>query len=193
MKDLLTRNPLFVFALESEASNLFEDKNILFVGVGKVNATYNLTKQIIEDRPSIIVNLGSAGSSKFGRESVINCTKFIQRDMDATKIGCKKYATPFSTDKEAVLNYGLEINFLEKGICGTGDNFEVEHQTDDYNVIDMEAYALAAVAKNENIPFLCLKYISDGADDSAADDWEVMVHKAANVLRRVLSEIEQNL
>ena len=31
----------------------------------------------------------------------------------------------------------------------------------------------------ENIPFLCLKYISDGADGNAAEDWTVQVHKAA--------------
>jgi adenosylhomocysteine nucleosidase len=43
----------------------------------------------------------------------------------------------------------------------------------------MEAYALALIAKKEGIPFLCLKYISDGADNNAADDWTVLVHKAA--------------
>lgn len=50
----------------------------------------------------------------------------------------------------------------------------------------MEAYALAHVAKQENIPFLCLKYISDGADGGAADDWNLQVHHAAKALRRVL-------
>lgn len=190
IKKLLKQNPLFVFALESEAINEFEDKNVLFSGVGKVNATYQLTKRIGEYKPSIIVNLGSAGSSKFARESIVCCTQFIQRDMDATMIGCKKYATPFSS-KEAVLQNGYDIPFLEKGICGTGDNFEVGHQTSDYDVIDMEAYALAYVAAQEDIPFLCLKYISDGADDSAAEEWDVMVHKAAKILREVLNKIEQ--
>lgn len=190
MKELLKLNPLFVFALESEAANEFEEKQILYVGVGKVNAAYKLTKKIGEEKPSIIVNLGSAGSNKFDRESVVCCTQFIQRDMDASMIGCKKYETPFSNEK-TILEYGFDVPFLEKGICGTGDNFEVGHKTDDYNVIDMEAYALARVAKEENIPFVCLKYISDGADDSAADEWEVMVHKAATALRNTLNIIEQ--
>lgn len=191
IKDLLNQRPLFVFALESEADVEFVDKELLFVGVGKINTTYNLTKRIDIYKPSIIINLGSAGSNIFPRESVVCCTQFVQRDMNATMIGCKKYETPFSKNEEGTLNYGLEVDFLEKGICGTGDNFEVAHQTNDYNVIDMEAYALANVAKREGIPFLCLKYISDGADDSAGDDWEVMVHRAAKILRKVINKIEQ--
>lgn len=188
IKELLEKNPLFVFALESEAADQFRGKNMLFVGVGKVNASYRLSKRIGEERPSIIVNLGSAGSRIFARESIVCCTNFVQRDMDATMIGCGKYETPFEQDTYP-LTYGCEIPFLDQGICGTGDSFEVAHSTTDYNVIDMEAYALASVAKHEKIPFLCLKYISDGADDGAADEWEIMVHKAALKLRMILDQI----
>ncbi|MGO1648765.1 MAG: phosphorylase family protein, partial [Sphingobacterium sp.] len=66
-----------------------------------------------------------------------------------------------------------------EGICGTGDSFEMEHHGGGYNIVDMEAYALALVAMKEQIPFLSLKYITDGADDQAASDWEVQVHRAA--------------
>ncbi len=191
IRDLLNKNPLFVFALESEASTEFDGLNILYTGVGKVNATYALTKRVGESRPSIIVNLGSAGSNKFARESIICCQQFIQRDMDAQSIGCQKYQTPFSEEAEIPLKHGLSVSFLENGICGTGDNFEVGHSSSDYDVIDMEAYALASVAKNEDIPFLCLKYISDGADDNAAEDWEIMVHRAAKALKLALNRIAQ--
>ena len=60
------------------------------------------------------------------------------------------------------------------------------HISLDYNVVDMEAYALAVVAMQEDIPFLCLKYISDGADDNAAEDWLVQVHKAAMAYGEIL-------
>jgi adenosylhomocysteine nucleosidase len=36
----------------------------------------------------------------------------------------------------------------------------------------MEAYAIAKVADYAGIPFRCWKYISDNADESAADVWE---------------------
>ena len=38
---LLKQDPLFVFALESEAADEFEDVNALIVGIGKVHAAYN--------------------------------------------------------------------------------------------------------------------------------------------------------
>jgi adenosylhomocysteine nucleosidase len=62
----------------------------------------------------------------------------------------------------------------------------MNHFCNDYNVIDMEAYALALIAMKENIPFLCLKYISDGADGLAADDWSIHVHKAAKAFKEIL-------
>ena len=179
------KNVLLVFALESEAGKAFDDFNKLFVGIGKVNAAYHLTKAIVDNKPDLIINLGTAGSTKFDRGSVVNCTQFIQRDMDVRALGFQKFETPFSDDP-VILDYGLTIEHLPKGICGSGDQFEIEHTNPEYNVIDMEAFALAKISASESIDFLCFKYISDGADGSAADDWTVEVKKAAVALRREL-------
>lgn len=176
---------LFVFALESEASTEFAAFNHLFTGIGKVNAAYMLTKQIAKERPKLIVNLGSAGSSQFRKGDVVCCTKFIQRDMDVRGLGFQLYETPLS-NIDPVLEYGLQFKELPQGICGTGDNFEMNHSATAYNVVEMEAYPLALIAMQENIPFLCLKYISDGADDSAAEDWTVQVHLAAAKFKELL-------
>ncbi len=175
---------LFTFALESEAGEIFNTYNTLFTGIGKVNAAYELTKSIIQRRPSIIVNLGSAGSNYFQKGDVICCTKFIQRDMDVQGLGFDLYETPLSKIPP-ILQYGIVKEDLPIGICGTGDSFEMSHATTTYNVVDMEAYALALIAMKEKIPFLSLKYISDGADDNAADDWSVLVHKAAVAFGKV--------
>ncbi|WP_211327048.1 5'-methylthioadenosine/S-adenosylhomocysteine nucleosidase family protein [Chitinophaga flava] len=187
---LMKQQPLFVFALESEAAEEFNNDNTLIAGIGKVNATFSLTKKIQEERPGLIVNLGSAGSNTFNRGEVVCCTRFIQRDMDVTGLGYRKYETPFS-GHEPVLNYGLQLHGFQEGICGTGDNFETGHITSDYNVIDMEAYSLALVAMKENIPFLCLKYITDGADGTAAEEWLVQVHNAAAAFRKIISGLQQ--
>lgn len=186
--ELLKQDPLFVFALEYEATELFEPENPLFVGIGKVNAAYRLTSKIARQKPGIIINLGSAGSNKFKRGAVVCCNSFIQRDMDVTPLGFSKYETPLS-GQAPLLQYGLTAPGLPLGICGTGDSFETGHQTDDYDVIDMEAYPLAWIAREENIPFLCLKYISDGADGQAADEWQKTVHQAAEVLRRSINQL----
>lgn len=169
---------LFSFALASEAGDVFEDYNTLITGIGKVNAAYELSKAIQYKRPSLIVNLGSAGSNEFQKGDVVCCTKFVHRDMDVRGLGYAQYETPLS-GLPPVLEYGLALDGLPETICGTGDTFEMTHAATLYNVIDMEAYALAVVALKEQIPFLCLKYISDGADGNAAEDWTVLVHKAS--------------
>jgi adenosylhomocysteine nucleosidase len=176
---------LFVFALEAEAAAEFASYHHLFTGIGKVNAAYMLSKQIMLQRPPLIINLGSAGSSHFKKGEVVCCNQFVQRDMDVRGLGFALYETPLS-GINPVLKYGLPYNNLPTATCGTGDNFEMSHAATAYNVVDMEAYALALVAMKENIPFLCLKYISDGADDSAAEDWTVQVHLAAAKFKQLL-------
>ncbi|MBO9636513.1 MAG: hypothetical protein J7578_25655, partial [Chitinophagaceae bacterium] len=162
---------LFVFALESEAADDFNHVNRLITGVGKVNAAYELGKEIWRKRPALIINLGSAGSNHFKRGEVVCCTGFVQRDMDVRGLGFELYQTPFF-DLPPVLSHGLKYPGLLEGICGTGDSFEMNHSTTAYHLVDMEAYPIAMIAKKENIPFCCLKYISDGADGGAADDGE---------------------
>lgn len=176
---------LFVFALESEAGDSFNHVNKLITGIGKVNAAVALTKELGKKIPKLIINLGSAGGYGFGKGEVICCTKFIQRDMDAQGLGFKKFETPLS-GIPIVIDHGIEMKGLKIGICGSGDSFETNHINSEYNVIDMEAYPLAWIAKQENIPFLCLKYISDDAGSDAANDWAEQVILAAKSFERIL-------
>ncbi|WP_336517764.1 hypothetical protein [Pollutibacter soli] len=182
--DLISPDTLFVFALSAEAAEEFELVNKLIIGIGKVNAAYGLTRAIHQKKPAMIVNLGSAGSNHFKRGEVVCCTQFIQRDMDVRGLGFELYETPLS-GIHPILKYGIKIKNLPEGICGTGDSFEMSHSVTAYNVVDMEAYPLALIAMKEQIPFLCLKYISDGADGAAADDWAVQVHNAAVAFRKL--------
>jgi adenosylhomocysteine nucleosidase len=179
---------LFVFALESEAAEAFGDCSLLFTGIGKVNAAFHLTRRIFQQKPALIVNMGSAGSNAFKRGEVVCCSQFLQRDMDVTGLGFRKYETPLS-GQEPLLQYGLKLHGLPEGICGTGDSFEMAHGCPDYNVLDMEAYPLAWIARQENIPFLCLKYISDGADGMAAEHWTEQVHYAAVAFRKIIDRL----
>lgn len=188
LKQLLQEKPLYVFALQSEASVEFNDVDKVFVGIGKLNALYHLMQRLQKEKPSIIVNLGSAGSLEHSRGEVVCCTQFVQRDMDVTPLGFAKYETPFAKHEPVLIN-GLKVEGLPTGVCGTGDSFVVNHDTADYNVIDMEAYAMAWLAWHENIPFLSLKYISDGADGSAAEDWPQTVKHAAAALKNVITSL----
>jgi adenosylhomocysteine nucleosidase len=171
-------HPLILFALEEEAQALFADYTVSYCGVGKLNAAYRLAcalaaYQAAHDcAPPLVLNLGSAGSPRFTRGSVVNCTRFIQRDFDVTALGLPPYTTPFDA-VPALLDNGMAYDGLPTGTCGSGDNFATATPPDAaWDVVDMEAYALAKVCFLENIPFACLKYITDGADGQAATAWQ---------------------
>ena len=186
-------NVLQVFAMREEAQEVFTDRPLLFTGIGKVNAAYALGRYLHQNdsKPDIVINMGTAGSHKYARGQVVNCTRFIQRDMDVTALGFEKYKTPFSDDP-ALLEYGERAIALPEGLCGSGDSFD-STATKDFDVVDMEAYALALICQREKIPFLCLKYISDGADSDSAQDWNEALVNAAKALHMALEESLEEL
>ena len=74
---------------------------------------------------------------------------------------------------------------------GSGDNF-VEDKTNYYGeVVDMEAYALAKVCYKRQVPFISFKYITDGADEQAHEDWEANLAQGIEEFhKRVISKID---
>jgi adenosylhomocysteine nucleosidase len=159
-----------------------------------VNAAYRLTKRLAGwrlssgDAPSMVLNLGSAGSATFKTGTIVNCTRYIERDLDATALGLPPYVTPFD-DLPAILENGLRFERFQEGICGTGDAFVTGTAPAGWNVVDMEAYALAKVCLLEKVPFGCLKYITDGADLAAGKDWKDDVTNAARALYEALASL----
>ena len=171
---------LIVSALEVETQGQLEDYRVLYTGVGKVNATLELTKVLqkahlhyLPKMPELVINYGTAGSRKIKKKQLVDCTKFIQRDMDVTGLGFMKGETPFESDPPIVIESTSEFNPIgRKATCGSGDNF-VEDRINYYGeVVDMEAYALAKVCYHYDIPFISFKYITDGADEQSHEDWE---------------------
>jgi adenosylhomocysteine nucleosidase len=185
---------LLVFALEDEAQNRFAEFPTLFCGMGKVNATLALTDALTRHKvpPAMVVNLGSAGSALFSASQLLNCTGFVERDMDLTPIGLPPYVT--AVNVPAVLRYGLRVPAYTEAVCGSGDSFvttasNAQSDAPLWQVVDMEAFALARVCQKFGVPFTCLKYITDGADDAAAQNWrDVLVHAAVN-LRTALDAV----
>ena len=168
---------LIVSALEVETQGQLDDYEVLYTGVGKVNATLTLTQKFGKFGSFIpydlIINYGTAGSRKIKKKTLVDCAKFIQRDMDVTGLGFLRGETPFEKDVPAIIESTSEFNPIGRhATCGTGDNF-VEDKSQYYGeVVDMEAYALAKVCYHYNVPFISFKYITDGADEQAHDDWE---------------------
>ena len=196
-KELNTK-PLIVCALETETQNQLNDYDVLYTGVGKVNATYKLTEKFGKYGTHIpydlVINYGTAGSRKIKKKTLVDCTKFVQRDMDVTGLGFMRGETPFEDEPPLMLDFGItKYNTIgRRATCGSGDSF-VEDRTQYYGeVVDMEAYALAKVCWLRKIPFVSFKYITDGADEQAHEDWEVNLADGIEVFKeRVLDGIKR--
>ena len=174
-------NKLFVAALKEETPGL---DFFHYIGVGKINATYNLSKLIGKIKPNLVINFGSAGAIKEGLSGLVECTKFYQRDMDARGLlDLKLGETPFDNINEI-------INSDEGFSCGSGDSFVNNKIEINVDLVDMEAYALAKVCKLESVKFRCFKYVSDNADENATSDWMENCKKGAKLFQSKLKEFE---
>jgi len=174
---VMEKNILIVSALEVETQGKLEDWDVIYTGVGKVNATMTLVDRLTDYnyvKPDLVINYGTAGSRKIKKKTLVDCTKFVQRDMDVTGLGFLRGETPFEQDPPVIIQpQNIDFNPIGRNAtCGTGDCF-VEDKSQYYGeVVDMEAYALAKVCYLYGVPFISFKYITDGADEQAHEDWE---------------------
>jgi adenosylhomocysteine nucleosidase len=183
---ILSPNTALIVAMKAEfdADVLKPPHLLTFCGIGKVNAAITAARVISERKPDLVLNLGTAGSNKFNYGEVVNVTRFIQRDMDLTMFGREKYFTP--GDESAVLKYGMRLPQFPESIIGTGDHFATSIP-DDYELADMESYAIAKACASAGVKFLCLKFITDGANEKAPEDF-IRVLEAANAKLREVYE-----
>ena len=186
-------NPLYVVAIKEEVDTKFIDKfDVLITGVGKVNAAYELTRHLAENKNmyNLVINFGTAGSNYLDPGTFVDCTRFYEKDMDCLPLGFEPFQTPF--EKEIIIDFSLEsiFNPLNKNLsCYTGDKFVTE-DLDYQGIFDMEAYALAKVCKSFQLPFISFKYISDGANSDSSDDWTENISSGYKIFyQKVVREI----
>ena len=195
---------LIICALEQEVNGELDDylpdpRQIIYTGVGKVNATGQLTERLhsshlncLPPMPKLVINYGTAGSRELPIGELVDCTKFIQRDMDVRGLGFLKGQTPFEQEVPIILDYDhVQFNPIGKKLrCGTGDNFVQDSMGSYSDVYDMEAYALAKVCFVYDVPFISFKYITDNVDEHSAGDWEENCSNGITEFKeRILSQL----
>lgn len=177
-------------ALEAESQGLVDKLgyDVLYCGVGKVNATYHLTKHLGWNKNrtyTAVLNMGSAGSNAFKQGSLVAANSFVQYDMNVVPLGFPIGTTPFES-APSIFTFPKHFEHLPHGTCGTADTFLTKPPPIKCEMFDMEAYALAKVCFKEEISFASVKYITDGADGAAANDWQTNLHKAAESFFKLL-------
>ena len=186
---------LVVMALAAEGARRFEQQGIpvLYTGIGKVNAASALSRRLAQYRCAgralpLVVNFGTAGSRRHAAHALVCCHRFIDRDMDVSALGFPPGTTPFDP-LPAVLEFAPRFPGLPTAVCGSGDSFAAETRAVQCDVMDMEAYAIAKVCRIEGADFGCAKFVSDGADETAAHDWQKNVAGAADAFVALYLEL----
>ena len=163
-----------------------ENVEVIYTGVGKVNAASAATLALLVLRPQLVVNYGTAGNIAKIHRGLVEVVHVVQRDMMAMPLA-PRGRTPFSP----------EIDRLSSGhgavTCGTGDSFVtapdpwlVENNID---VVDMELFAIAHVCQRHSLPWRAFKFITDDADEFAADHWQQNIADGEELFWDVLKKV----
>ncbi|RKG33125.1 5'-nucleosidase [Acinetobacter guerrae] len=173
-----------IMAIPDESKGLFEQAGIHvhYSGIGKINAAFTAFEVIQNTGCDVLLNLGSAGSSIFDAHALVEVSQVVQRDMDVSPLGFAIGTTPLDQDFPAAITLEPFFSELPHGVCGTGDSFETATPKLACDLVDMEAYAIAKVCKKLDVRCISVKYISDGANDTAHLDWEANLRLGAQKL-----------
>lgn len=168
-----------------EYTSFYENEHIVLAlaGIGKIQACFATTYIFAHYEVEKVINIGIAGSLLWNKASigdVFLVGKISQHDMylpfDGAHLDYAKKEIVFGK------NYSLDKNFSfqvkENAYCLTWDQFiddaqKVQKLWEIYgaDVIEMEAFAIASVVREYGAldRFICIKAISDGADNEAQD------------------------
>lgn len=176
------KTSLLVMALPLESGEAFKNAGVepLYTGMGQVKAASSLTKAIMEHRPTAVLNLGTAGSFHLPQGQCFECSGFTQRPVNNLGPRSSKIST------------STFISSLPRALCGSADFIQdkiFDKMTDDFDLMDMEAYALAYVAQQFDIPFHCIKFVSDHSNENLLLDWKKNLALAQENLFAVYQQI----
>ncbi len=134
---------------------------VVFTGMGKMRMFSSLVKwreSLPEGRTPVVLNIGSAGSARYPIGTIVRCTRI------------------YNGGSELVHDC---INLEGEGASiFSGDYFmstqtfspeQVKELSQKYDLFDMEAYAAARFCQMYDIPFYCLKAVSDNLDGNLKD------------------------
>lgn len=183
-------------------------------GIGKVNAAR--CTQLLIDHYDVhnIVNTGIAGGldPTLSIGDIVIADGLVQHDFDLSAFGYARgyLATGVNKDRPTIFRPDETISKLleesaaelmavvkiKTGLIATGDQFisdrakkETIRETFSAMAVEMESCAIAQVASQNNIPFAIIRAISDLADGTASESYEIFEEEAAELSAAILKHL----
>ena len=166
---------LVVIAVAAEARYLPAEFDCTLAGIGKSAAAISTTRAILERKPSLVVNAGTAGALRDGMEGLHEIGTVVNHDMNAAAIRALGF------DPRERLTLGDSDVVLASGDVFVNDAATRSRLAIDHHLVDMEGYAVALACEELGVPIRMIKHVSDPADESA-NDWPTLVDHSAREL-----------
>lgn len=208
-------NTHIVMALQAESKGELQNTmqnlgfSVHYTGVGMLASAQKTTEIILKHQPQNILNLGTAGSFLIEPGQLVEVEQVIYRGESFHGLNKKIQLKEFLTDKispsvsekklaEDKLTVGkLTQMKLDRVICGSADFVELqtvassqtEGSTQKFDIMDMEAYAIATVCEKYKVPFYCVKYISDRSGADVVQEWKSHLQRASQQFNELLVQL----
>lgn len=166
---------LVVIAVAEEARYLPPEFDWTLTGIGKSAAAIATTRAILEKRPSLVINAGTAGALRDGIVGLHEIGTVVNHDMNADAIRA------LGMDPRERLTLGDSEVVLASGDVFVNDPTVRDRLAVDHHLVDMEGYAVALACEELGVPIRMVKHVSDSADESA-NDWLTAVDRSAREL-----------
>ena len=161
LEELKGQDVVLCVADEDEISPSEVPFPVVFTGMGKMRMFSALVKwheTLAEGQNPVILNIGSAGSAKYPIGTIVNCTRFFNG-------GCELVHDCIEVPGDGASVFSGDYFMSTQ----TFSPEQVKELSQQYDLFDMEAYAVAQFCKMYDIPFYCLKAVSDNLDGSLKD------------------------
>jgi adenosylhomocysteine nucleosidase len=172
---------LVVVATRAEAEFVPPRFRTLVTGLGKTAAAVVTTLGVLEERPSHVVNVGSAGALRDGLAGLFEVGTVLNHDINGDAVRALGY------DPMDRIQLGASEVVLASGDLFVTDPAVRARLAERAHLVDMEGYGVAYAAQKLAVPVSLVKHVSDNADESALD-WVDVVSVSARAIGDWLEE-----
>ncbi len=166
LEELKDKELVLFVADEEEISQDDVPFPVVYTGMGKMRMFSALVKWYecrSEGGAPVLLNIGSAGSARYPIGTILNVRSFVNGGselifdrIDLPGKGCSVFSGDYFMSTQ------------------TFSPEQVKALSQQYDLFDMEAYAAAKFCQMHELPFYCLKAVSDNLDGSLKD-WRTIL------------------